>query len=416
VPTLTLSSVPADRTGLFLKDVFDWTVAAVGLLLCLPVLVAIALVTKFSDFGPVLFRQVRSGRNGRLFTMYKFRTMVLNAEGLRASLAAQNEMDGPVFKLANDPRVTPFGRFLRRTSLDELPQLVNVISGEMSLVGPRPLPVYEASRIKGAQRRRLAMRPGMTGLWQVSGRNSVDFDGWMQLDLLYVDRWSFGLDLRILRRFRPETTWVLEPGDMLYLPPGVAHHGVALGDCLTYSIGFRAPSGREVVAAALRQGLTREDGGRLYRDPRLGPARHPGEIGALALRGLRKLAEEEWRSLAGEGFDTAVGALLTEPKAGLAPLRTQDPRRVRERLLRGASLSRVPGARLAFTRHRGRVLLFAEGHVLPLPPRLAFAGPLMTGSLRLSSRALRPHLRAPGFAALVAGLISAGALELGKKD
>jgi lipopolysaccharide/colanic/teichoic acid biosynthesis glycosyltransferase len=112
-------------------------------------------------------------------------------------------MEGPVFKIADDPRLTPVGRFLRRTSLDELPQFLNVLKGEMSLVGPRPLPTYEASRIKGAQRRRLAMRPGMTGLWQVSGRNSVDFDGWMQLDLVYVDRWSLGLDCRILFRTIP---------------------------------------------------------------------------------------------------------------------------------------------------------------------------------------------------------------------
>jgi lipopolysaccharide/colanic/teichoic acid biosynthesis glycosyltransferase len=135
--------------------------------------------------------------------MYKLRTMIEGAEELQDQVAHLNEMAGPVFKITSDPRLTAVGRFLRRTSLDELPQLVNVVRGEMSLVGPRPLPVYEASRIKGAQRRRLAMRPGMTGLWQVSGRNSVDFDGWMQLDLLYVDRWSFGLDLRILLRTIP---------------------------------------------------------------------------------------------------------------------------------------------------------------------------------------------------------------------
>jgi lipopolysaccharide/colanic/teichoic acid biosynthesis glycosyltransferase len=135
--------------------------------------------------------------------MYKFRTMIEGAEQMRDQLAHLNEMGGPVFKIADDPRLTAVGRFLRRTSLDELPQLWNVLKGEMSLVGPRPLPVYEASRIKGAQRRRLAMRPGLTGLWQVSGRNTVDFDGWMQLDLLYVDRWSLGLDLKILLRTIP---------------------------------------------------------------------------------------------------------------------------------------------------------------------------------------------------------------------
>jgi lipopolysaccharide/colanic/teichoic acid biosynthesis glycosyltransferase len=122
---------------------------------------------------------------------------------MRDDVAHLNEMRGPVFKMSRDPRLTWIGRFLRRTSLDELPQLVNVLRGEMSLVGPRPLPVYEASGIKGAQRRRLAMRPGMTGLWQVSGRNSVDFERWMQLDLAYVDRWTLGLDLRIFLRTIP---------------------------------------------------------------------------------------------------------------------------------------------------------------------------------------------------------------------
>ncbi len=118
-------------------------------------------------------------------------------------MAYLNEMTGPVFKAADDPRLSVLGSFLRNLSLDELPRLVNVLKGEMSLVGPRPLPVYEASRIKGAQRRRLAMRPGMTGLWQVSGRNAADFDGWMQMDLFDVDRWSLGLDFKILLRTIP---------------------------------------------------------------------------------------------------------------------------------------------------------------------------------------------------------------------
>jgi len=122
---------------------------------------------------------------------------------MRDRVAHLNEMTGPVFKIAEDPRLTPVGRVLRKLSLDELPQLVNVLRGEMSLVGPRPLPLYEASRIKGAQRRRLAMRPGLTGLWQVSGRNDVDFDEWMQMDLFYVDRWSIGLDVKILLRTIP---------------------------------------------------------------------------------------------------------------------------------------------------------------------------------------------------------------------
>jgi len=191
-PTLTRQGVLAA------KRVLDIAGAAVLLAVLLPFLIGIGALIRLTSRGPVIFRQERSGFHGRRFEMYKLRTMIQGAEDLQDQVAHLNEMAGPVFKITSDPRLTAVGRFLRRTSLDELPQLVNVVKGEMSLVGPRPLPVYEASRIKGAQRRRLAMRPGMTGLWQVSGRNSVDFDGWMQLDLLYVDRWSFGLDLRIL--------------------------------------------------------------------------------------------------------------------------------------------------------------------------------------------------------------------------
>ena len=223
------------------------------------------------------------------------------------------------------------------------------------------------------------------------------------------------LDLRILRSFRPEASWVLEAGDMLYLPPGVGHHGVALEDCLTYSIGFRAPSGRELLAAALRQGLARRDGSRLYRDPGLRPARHPGEISATALRRLRKLAESEGRGLLGDDFETAVGALLTEPKAGTVSLRAVDPRRLQARIRNGASLARVPGARLAFTRRGRSGLLFAEGHAFPLPPALTFAGPLLTGSQQIASREVAPHLRTPGFLEIVAGLVGAGALEVSRK-
>jgi lipopolysaccharide/colanic/teichoic acid biosynthesis glycosyltransferase len=145
-----------------------------------------------------MFRQERGGFHGRAFRMYKFRTMVVDAEPRREEVLPLNEMAGPVFKATDDPRLTRLGRWLRRFSLDELPQLVNVVKGEMSLVGPRPLPLYEVRRIKGAQRRRLAMRPGMTGLWQTRGRNTVDFDEWMRMDLEYVDRWSLALDARIL--------------------------------------------------------------------------------------------------------------------------------------------------------------------------------------------------------------------------
>ena len=223
------------------------------------------------------------------------------------------------------------------------------------------------------------------------------------------------LDLRILRRFRPQATWVLEPGDMLYLPPGVGHHGVALEDCLTYSIGFRAPSGRELLGAVLREGLARADGSKLYRDPGLRPARHAGELTASSLRDLRRLAEGEWRASGRSGFTAAVGALLTEPKAGTTTLRPGSLQRVLERLRSGASLVRVPGARVAFTRSRGRGLLFAEGHVFALPPLLAFAGPLLTGQAALHQRDLAPRLGVPGFAALVADLVSAGAWEFSRR-
>jgi exopolysaccharide biosynthesis polyprenyl glycosylphosphotransferase len=185
------------------KRFLDLAGGTLLLLLSLPLFALIAGGIKAASPGPVFFAQDRAGFHGRRFRMYKFRTMVVDAEARLEEVVHLNEMGGPVFKAGQDPRRTRLGRFLRRTSLDELPQLINVIRGEMSLVGPRPLPVYEASRIKGAQRRRLAMRPGITGLWQVSGRNMVDFDSWMQMDLAYVDRWSLGLDLLILLRTVP---------------------------------------------------------------------------------------------------------------------------------------------------------------------------------------------------------------------
>jgi len=200
-PTLTRLGMLATKRAIDLLGALALLVAL------LPVFVGLCVVIRLTSRGPAIFRQQRSGFHGRRFEMYKFRTMVDGAEQMRDDVAHLNEMGGPVFKIAHDPRLTAVGRLLRRTSLDELPQLVNVLRGEMSLVGPRPLPTYEASRIKGGQRRRLAMRPGMTGLWQVSGRNSVDFEGWMQLDLLYVDRWSLGLDFRILLRTIPVVIW-----------------------------------------------------------------------------------------------------------------------------------------------------------------------------------------------------------------
>ena len=161
---------------------------------------AIAIMIKFSSRGPIFFRQQRSGQNGRPFTLYKFRTMVTNAEQYKHELEAMNEMSGPVFKLTNDPRVTAVGRWLRKYSLDELPQLWNVLRGDMSLVGPRPLPVDEVKRFSDlAHRRRLSVRPGLTCLWQIGGRNQIfDFKEWVRLDLEYIDNWSLWLDVKIL--------------------------------------------------------------------------------------------------------------------------------------------------------------------------------------------------------------------------
>ena len=165
----------------------------------------LALLIKLTSRGPVFFRQQRSGLNGAPFNIFKFRTMMTNAEQFQHELAAMNEMSGPVFKVTNDPRITPIGKFLRKYSLDELPQLFNVLRGEMSLVGPRPLPVDEVKRFNDvAHRRRLSVKPGLTCLWQVSGRNKIsDFKEWVRLDLEYIDNWSIWLDIIILFRTIP---------------------------------------------------------------------------------------------------------------------------------------------------------------------------------------------------------------------
>jgi exopolysaccharide biosynthesis polyprenyl glycosylphosphotransferase len=192
-----------DRPGLLVKALLDRAVAALGLLLLLPLMAVLALLVKATSPGPVFFVQQRAGLHGRPFAMRKFRSMRQGAETERAALIEANEMDGPVFKIRHDPRVTRIGRLLRRWSLDELPQLLNVLAGEMSLVGPRPLPLVESQALAGTHRRRLSFKPGMTGLWQVSGRSDLTFAEWMVLDLQYVDNWSLGLDLAILLRTFP---------------------------------------------------------------------------------------------------------------------------------------------------------------------------------------------------------------------
>lgn len=204
-PVLVFRTTPDVSWQLICKRLIDIVGSAIGLIVLGPlVMLPAAIAIKLTSPGPVLFRQKRSGLHGRVFTMYKFRSMITNAEMLRAELDAFNEMTGPVFKITEDPRVTPVGRFLRRASIDEFPQLWNVLMGDMSLVGPRPLPYYEVDQFQNlAHRRRLSMKPGLTCLWQISGRNRVAFEQWMKLDLQYIDNWSLWLDLGILLRTIP---------------------------------------------------------------------------------------------------------------------------------------------------------------------------------------------------------------------
>jgi exopolysaccharide biosynthesis polyprenyl glycosylphosphotransferase len=203
VPLLTFSTAPDHALSLLAKRVMDIVLSAILLVVLFPFMAIVGLLIKITSKGPIIYRQVRCGLYGRRFVLYKFRSMKDGAEDVLWEIKHLNEMDGPVFKMRNDPRVTPLGRFLRRSSIDELPQFWNVLKGDMSLVGPRaPLPdeVREYSRW---QRRRLSVKPGITCLWQVSGRNEIDFHEWMKLDLHYIDNWSLLLDLKILLRTFP---------------------------------------------------------------------------------------------------------------------------------------------------------------------------------------------------------------------
>ena len=203
LPLLTYSTAPSSEVRLFGKRAMDVAVSLTLLALALPVMLVIAGLLKLSYGGSVLYRQTRCGLQGRRFTLYKFRTMVDGAESQQRGLAHLNEMNGPVFKIKRDPRVTQLGRWLRRLSLDELPQLFNVLRGDMSLVGPRPPMPQEVSSYQRWQRRRLSVRPGLTCLWQIMGRNDLDFDRWIELDLEYIDNWSPILDLKILAKTVP---------------------------------------------------------------------------------------------------------------------------------------------------------------------------------------------------------------------
>lgn len=185
------------------KRMLDIVGAVVAIILLTPFMLLIALAVRFTSPGPVIYRQLRSGLGGRPFIMYKFRTMRNNAHKERLVLAEQNEQDGPAFKIKNDPRVTSIGRFLRRTSIDELPQLWNVLLGDMSLVGPRPLPCEEAGECRGWQRRRMDVTPGITCIWQVEGRSSVSFDEWVRMDVRYISSRTLPHDLKLLLQTLP---------------------------------------------------------------------------------------------------------------------------------------------------------------------------------------------------------------------
>ena len=204
MPYFTFMNKPSDHLALYIKDLMDYTMSTIMVIFMLPVFLVIALAIKMESQGPVLFKQERVGLRGRKFIIYKFRTMVVKAEELRAQIAARNEMDGPVFKIKDDPRITRIGKFLRKTGLDELPQLFNIIEGKMSFIGPRPPIGEEVKQYERWQLRRLSMKPGITCIWQtMPNRNEIFFNNWMKLDLQYIDSWSLKLDfILFIRTFK----------------------------------------------------------------------------------------------------------------------------------------------------------------------------------------------------------------------
>jgi exopolysaccharide biosynthesis polyprenyl glycosylphosphotransferase len=201
-PLLTFSAAPYDEIRLLVKRTLDVVMAAAGLVVLAPFMAGIAVLIRLTSPGPAIFRQVRCGLNGRRFVFYKFRSMCENAEALKEELAHLSTRE-TAFKIPDDPRLTPVGRYLRKFSIDEWPQLWNVLRGDMSLVGPRPAVPSEVEQYKRWQRRRLRMRPGLTCLWAVSGRDHVDFETWMKMDMQYIDNWSLALDWKILVRTIP---------------------------------------------------------------------------------------------------------------------------------------------------------------------------------------------------------------------
>lgn len=202
-PLMIFNPVANHERGLLFKRALDIIVSCVVLVLLSPIFTLAVLGIKLASPGPVFFRQVRCGKNGRRFNVLKFRTMLADADGRKESLMHLNEMSGPVFKSKNDPRVTPSGRFLRKYSIDELPQFINVLMGDMSIVGPRPPLPSEVEQYELSQRRRLSVKPGITCLWQVNGRNRIGFADWVRLDLEYIDKWSFWLDVKIILKTVP---------------------------------------------------------------------------------------------------------------------------------------------------------------------------------------------------------------------
>jgi exopolysaccharide biosynthesis polyprenyl glycosylphosphotransferase len=203
-PQIATPGVVSEGWPFVFKRAIDLSLSVVALMILSPVLLAVGALIKLTSPGAVFFRQKRVGLNKRHFTMYKFRTMVPDAEKIQEELAHLNEMTGPVFKIKNDPRITPIGRFLRKTSIDELPQLLNVLRGEMSLVGPRAIPLRDYQLFgEDWQRRRFSVPPGITCLWQIKGRSTLPFEQWMELDIEYIDKWSIWLDLQILARTIP---------------------------------------------------------------------------------------------------------------------------------------------------------------------------------------------------------------------
>lgn len=202
-PCLQVVKTPLRGINLVIKRFMDLALSGIGILIILPLLIVTAVAIKSTSSGPIIYKQKRTGKNGTPFVMYKFRSMVTNADRLKSQMVSQNEVAGPAFKMKQDPRITKLGVYLRKYSIDELPQLFNVLKGEMSLIGPRPPLPEEVKRYSDQQWRRMDVRPGMTGLWQVSGRSDLTFDEWVNLDIQYIERWSISLEFKIILKTIP---------------------------------------------------------------------------------------------------------------------------------------------------------------------------------------------------------------------